>query len=381
MKFTTIELINRKIISIVLVFFLLLSAPIFSLQVKAASYTVTPLSGVLLSCNGTEVFSDADSGTLISTLPVNTPVEVVGSTSNGFWQVNLNGNICYIPQGALSMAANTTAYRLTSYDVGAALVASPVTGKIIYAQGATDKLEPASTTKIMTTLLVVEAIENGQITLDTPVMVSATALATLPTDASHVNPKLQTGEIMTVSQLLSAVMVSSDCYACNVLAELVTGSVSDFVRLMNARAAQIGCVATNFTNPSGYPDKNMYTNAISLYLITATAIAHPLFNQFFGQASTVIPSTNMCPVVRTLVNTDSLMIPGSAYYNPSVTGGKTGTANKAGQCLVSVASKEGKTIISVVLKGQNRTMYDGNIISTRYYESNRLLDFGFSNYY
>ena len=357
------------------------SLSVSTIDAKAAAFSVTPQSGVLLSCLGTEVFTDADASTYLTTLPVNTPVQVTGLTSNGFWQVNINGSICYISQMALSMSANTTAYRLTSFDVGAALVASPVTGKIIYSQAATDKLEPASTTKILTALLVVEAIENGQITLDTPVMVSRTALSSLPSDASHVNPKLSAGEILTVSQLLTAVMVSSDCHACNVLAELVAGSVPNFVALMNAKAAELGCVNTNFTNPSGYPDKKMYTNAVSLYLITASAISHPLFNQFFGQTSAVLPATNMCPTPRTLINTDSLMVPGSAYYNPSVIGGKTGTANRAGQCLVSVATREGKTIISVVLKGKNRTMFDGNSISTRYYETNRLLELGFANYY
>ena len=195
------------------------------------------------------------------------------------------------------------------------------------------------------------------------------------------NPKLQTGEIINVSQLLSAVMVSSDCQACNVLAEVVAGSVPNFVALMNLRAAQLGCTNSNFTNPSGYPDKKMYTNAYSLYLITANAISHPIFNQYFGQTSAIIPATNLYPAPRTLVNTDALMLPESGYFNPYVIGGKTGTANRAGQCLVTVASQSGKTIITVVLGGRNRTMFDGNTISMRYYETNRLINLGFANYY
>lgn len=271
--------------------------------------------------------------------------------------------------------------QFAGFDVNAALVASPVTGKLIYTQGAMDRLEPASTTKIMTALLVVEAIESGQISLDTQVAVSASAYAANPSDASHVTPSLQPGEILTVDQLLSAVMISSDCLSCDVLAELVAGSVDNFVAMMNARAVQIGCYDTNFTNPSGYPDKKMYTNAYSLYLITATAIAHPIFNQYFSMASAVIPATNLCPGPRGLVNTNALMIPGSTYYNPAVGGGKTGTANRAGQCLVTLAQKEGKTVISVVLGGKNRKLEDGTTISTRYFETNRLLDFGFANYW
>lgn len=373
------KFIKNKIVTLLLALSLVCFLPALSLTAEAAGYTVTPQTGVLFSCNGTEVFRDADSATFVKTLPVNSPVQVTGLTSNGFWQVDINGATFYISQQALSTIPNATAYRLTSFDASAALVANANNGSIIYSQGATDKLEPASTTKILTTLLVVEAIEAGQISLDTPVMVSNTALASLPSDASHVEPRLQAGEILNVSQLLNAVMVSSDCQSCNVLAELVAGSVPNFVTMMNAKAAQLGCTNTNFTNPSGYPDKNMYTNAYSLYLITANAIKHPLFNQYFGQTNAVIPATNIYPAPRGLVNTDSLMVPGSAYYNPAVIGGKTGTANRAGQCLVSVASQKGKNIITVVLGSRNRTMFDGSTVSMRYYETNRLINMGLAN--
>ena len=364
------------IISLVVSF----TVPYSSLKAETASYTVSAEEGVLLACNGTEVFSDADTSTFVTNLAVNTPVQVTGRTSNGFWQVNINGGTFYISQQALSVLPNSYAYKLTSIDASAALVVNASNGNIIYSQGATDKLEPASTTKIMTALIVIEAIEAGQISLETPVMVSNAALASLPSDASHVSPRLQAGEVLNVSQLLQATMVSSDCYACNVLAELVAGSVPNFVALMNQRAAQLGCTNTNFTNPSGYPDTNMYTNAYSLYLITLNAIQHPIFNQYFGLASAVIPATNLCSNPRVLVNTDSLITPGSAYYNPYVIGGKTGTANRAGQCLVALASQNGKTVITVVLGARNRTMFDGSTISMRYYETNRLINMGFANY-
>ena len=352
-----------------------------SIYARAASYTISEANGTLLSCNGTEVFADADPATYVTTLKVNSPVLVTGVTSNGYWRVDIGGSPFYISQQALSMQPNTTAYKLTSMDAKAALVMNLSNGKPLYSQGATDRLEPASTTKMMTALLTVEAIEAGQITLETPVMVSPTAIADMPTDASHVSPRLQAGEVLNVDQLLTAMMVSSDCHSCNVLGELVAGSVPNFVAMMNARAAQLGCVDTNFTNPSGYPDKKMYTNANSLYLITAEAIKHPTFNKYFGIKSAVLPATNLCIVPRALINTDSLMDPSSIYYNPSVIGGKTGTANRAGQCLVTVAEKDGKKVISVVLGARNRTMIDGNVISMRYFETNRLLEHGFNNYW
>ncbi|MBQ7147646.1 MAG: D-alanyl-D-alanine carboxypeptidase [Pseudobutyrivibrio sp.] len=372
---------RRLLMSVMVAVVIFVLGTATTITAKAAEYTVTEESGVLLACNGTEVFSDADAGTFVTTLPVNTPVQVTGRTSNGFWRIDLNGTAYYVSQLALAAKGNTTAYRLTSFDAKGALVVNATNGKPLYAQGAMDRLEPASTTKIMTALLVVEAIEAGQISLDTPVVVSKTALASLPSDASHVKPRLQAGELFNVDQLLKATMVSSDCHSCNVLAELVAGSVPNFVAMMNAKAAALGCIDTNFTNPSGYPDKNMYTNALSLYIITANAITHPLFNQYFDIASDVLPATNMCATPRQLVNTDSLLDAGSPYYNPNVIGGKTGTADRAGQCLVCVANKEDKTVISVVLGARNRTMFDGNTVSMRYYETNRLLDFGFNNYY
>lgn len=382
MKFKSIKkILMKSVIPFALAITVAFASPIATINAKADYYSVTPVSAVLYSCNGTELFADANYATYLSTLKANIPVQVTGQTSNGFWQILANGKTCYVSQQALSVAPNTTAYRFTTYDVASALVVNATTGKIIYNQAADAKLEPASTTKIMTALLVIEAIEAGQISLETPVVVTPTALASLPSDASHVEPRLQPGEVMNVSQLLTAVMVSSDCQACNVLAELVAGSVPNFVALMNARAAQLGCTNTNFTNPSGYPDKKMYTNALSLYLITNTAYAHPLFRQYFGMSSAILPATNIYPAPRALVNTDSLMIPGSVYYNPSVVGGKTGTANRAGQCLVTVASKEGKTVISVVMGARNRTMWDGSKVSMRYYETNRLLELGFANYW
>ena len=382
MKYNYIRKICKKFVATTAVAAVLFTAvPAFGIEAKAAEYTVNEESGVLLACDGTEVFADADPTTLVTTLPVNTPVNVTGRTSNGYWRIDIKGKQFFVSQQALAAAPNTTAYRLTSMDAKAALVVNATNGKALYSQNALDKLEPASTTKIMTALLTIEAIEAGKLSLDTPVMVSAGAIKGMPSDASHVNPRIQPGEVFNIDQLLSAMMVSSDCHSCNVLAEAVAGSVPNFVALMNAKAAELGCVNTNFTHPSGYPDKKMYTTAFSLYVITANAITHPLFNKYFNIQTGVLPATNLCPGPRLLENTDSLINPGSGYYNPYVIGGKTGTANRAGQCLVSVARQNEKTIISVVLGAKNRTMFDGNTVSMRYYETNRLIDIGFANYY
>ncbi|SDI42644.1 D-alanyl-D-alanine carboxypeptidase (penicillin-binding protein 5/6) [Pseudobutyrivibrio sp. 49] len=380
-SFYSARIVLNLLLSVFVITLLMGFIPENSIYARAASYTISEANGTLLSCNGTEVFADADPSTYVTTLTANKPVLVTGLTSNGYWRVDIGGSPFFISQQALSMQPNTTAYKLTSMDAKAALVMNLSNGKPLYSQGATDRLEPASTTKMMTALLTIEAIEAGQISLDTPVMVSATSVAGMPRDASHVSPRIQAGEVFNVDQLLTAMMVSSDCHSCNVLAELIAGSVPNFVAMMNTRAAQLGCVDTNFTNPSGYPDKSMYTNAYSLYLIAANGIQHPLFNKYFNVTTAVLPATNLCPTPRLLENTDSIINPASGYYNPYVIGGKTGTANRAGQCLVCVAKQNEKSIISVVLGAKNRTMFDGNTISMRYYETNRLINMGFQNYY
>ncbi len=344
---------------------------------KAAEfYTVTATPGVLLTGEGAEVFSDADASTLVTTMTANQPVEVTGTTSNGFYQVKINGKVFYMYQGGLSMQAGTTAYKMTSMNAKAALVGDATTGALIYSQDALKRLAPASTTKIMTALLVMDNLYTGKFDLTTPVAVSATAIAGIKSDASHVTPRLQVGEVMTVEQLLKCMLISSDCHASNVLAELVAGSVDGFVAQMNARAAAMGCTDTNFVNAHGYPAAKHYTNAYSLFLIAQAAFQYPAFQQIISIAKDTIPATNLSPA-RSLVNTNALITP-SNYTNAECLGGKTGTASSSGDCLVAYGRRNGKTVISVVLGAKTVTMTDGTKVNNRYYETNRLLDIGLS---
>ncbi len=344
---------------------------------KAAEfYTVTATTGVLLTGEGAEVFSDADASTLVTTMTANQPVEVTGTTSNGFYQVKINGKVFYMYQGGLSMQAGTTAYKMTSMNAKAALVGDATTGALIYSQDALKRLAPASTTKIMTALLVMDNLYTGKFDLTTPVAVSATAIAGIKSDASHVTPRLQVGEVMTVEQLLKCMLISSDCHASNVLAELVAGSVDGFVAQMNARAATMGCTDTNFVNAHGYPAAKHYTNAYSLFLIAQAAFQYPAFQQIISIAKDTIPATNLSSA-RSLVNTNALITP-SNYTNAECLGGKTGTASSSGDCLVAYGRRNGKTVISVVLGAKTVTMTDGTKVNNRYYETNRLLDIGLS---
>lgn len=342
--------------------------------VQAAEYSVAPATAVLYTGSGAEVFAQPDPATLVTVLPGDVPLQVTGMTSNGYFQVVVNDGIFYVYGKALSAAVGTNAYKLTSIDAKAALVGDAATGQLIYAQNAYDRLAPASTTKIMTVLLVMDAIAQGKIALDTPVMVSSTALAGIPSDASHVSPRLKAGEVMNVLELLECVMLSSDCHACNVLAELVAGSVDNFIAMMNARAAALGCTETNFVNTSGYPDPNHYTNAYSLFLITKEAYHYPVFQVIAAMPAAVIPATNMAPE-RSQETTNALM-KASEYYNPYAIGVKTGSAQSSGLCLVGAAKKNDTTVITVVLGAGNNLMSDGTRLKQQFSETNKLIEMG-----
>lgn len=344
-------------------------------KVLGAEVTVVPTQGILYTGAGAEVFATPDTTNLVTVFPGNIPVQVTGSTGNGFFQVVIEGIPYYIYGGALSTAQNTRAYKLTSVDAKAALVGNANTGEMIYMQNALDRLAPASTTKIMTVLLTLEAISEGRLALDTPVVVSASALAGIPKDASHVAPRLKVGEVMNIMSLLECTMIKSDCHACNVLAEAVAGNVDNFVALMNQKATALGCVDTNFVNTSGYPADNHYTNAYSLFLIAREAMKYDVYRSIILLPAIDIPATNLTEV-RHIESTNELIKAGE-YYNPYVLGGKTGSSNSSGLCLVTAALKGDQYVISVVLGAGTNTMCDGKRIRQQFSETNKLLNLAF----
>lgn len=363
--------LGAALLAAALVFGSIAAAP---LSAQAAEYSVTPISAVLYTGSGAELFREPDAATVVSVLSGDVPVQVTGATSNGFFQVIINQEIYYIYGKALSTITGTNAYKLTSIDAKAALVGDASTGAVIYGQNMYERLAPASTTKIMTVLLVMDALASGSIALDTPVVVSPTALQGIPSDASHVSPRLQAGEVMNVLELLECVMLSSDCHACNVLAELVAGSVDNFVAMMNTRAAALGCTETSFVNTSGYPAANHYTNAYSLFLITKAAYQYPVFQVLASMTEAVLPATNLAPQ-RTLETTNALL-KASEYYNPYAIGVKTGSAQSSGLCLVGAATRNGKLVITVVLGAGNKLMSDGTRLKQQFSETNKLIEIG-----
>ena len=149
---------------------------------------------------------------------------------------------------------------------------------------------PASITKVMTTLLALEAVDKGQLSLDQVLTASSNLHAGIGEGAS--NADIKEGEQMRVIDLLYCAMLPSANEACNVLAEAVSGSVTAFVELMNRRAAELGMEDTHFANSHGYHDNDHYTSAYDIALMSREAMQHELFRTMAAAASYTLPATN-----------------------------------------------------------------------------------------
>jgi D-alanyl-D-alanine carboxypeptidase (penicillin-binding protein 5/6) len=261
-------------------------------------------------------------------------------------------------------------------NCGAAIVVDGDYGDILYEYNAHEKMYPASITKVMTSLLVMEAISNGKLSLDQSITASASAVD-LPEGSSTANPAIQEGEILTVEELLYCDLVTSANEACNILAEAVGGTVDNFVTMMNAKAKELGMTGTHFANPNGLHDEDHYTTAYDISLMARAAMEYETFRTIVSTDRHTVPATNLNGE-RNLNTTNYLLsgniIPGYTYSK--AIGIKTGFTTPAGYCLASAAvDDDGRTFYCVVLGAE---MVDGQRYS--FSESKRLLEWAFDNY-
>ena len=264
-------------------------------------------------------------------------------------------------------------------DAKAALLADPDTGEVLYARNSHERLYPASTTKIMTALLVLEAVDRGELALDTVLTASETAIANLPPDGS--NAGIQVGEQLTVEQLLQCIIVVSANEAADILAEGAAGSIDAFVERMNQRAAELGCEDTHFANTNGLQSVDHYTSAWDLFLIAQEAMTHEIFMRICGIKSFQVPPTNLSDT-RTYYTTNYLIDHhrNASYLYDGATGIKTGTTSDAGHCLVASATRGDRTLVSVVLGGERITLEDGTQDTTSFSSAVKLFDWGFDQF-
>lgn len=261
----------------------------------------------------------------------------------------------------------------------AALLADPDTGEILYARNIHERLYPASLTKVMTALLVLEAVDDGKLSMDTVLTASQAAIDNLPSDGS--NAGIKVGEEMTVENLLYCILVVSANEACDILAEGVAGSIDAFVEQMNARAKAIGCEDTHFANTNGLQDSDHYTTAWDLYLITQEAMRHEMFMPICNTKVIEIPATNLS-ASRTYYTTNYLLSPmrNANYVYQGAEGIKTGSTSDAGYCLIATATRSGRSLLSVVLGAKQVTLDNGDKQVQSFSETIKLFDWGFDEF-
>ena len=223
--------------------------------------------------------------------------------------------------------------------------------EVTYAQNIYQKMYPASTTKILTAYI---ALKYGK--LDDVLTVSDEAISSLMMGSSICG--LKPGDQLTMDQALYGLMLCSGNDAANVIAEYISGSIDKFAELMNQEAQALGAIQSHFVNPHGLPDDNHYTTAYDLYLIFNAAVQNDDFVKYIStkKYSTSYTDANGNAVDQVWFNTNGYL-KGSydAPENVTVVGGKTGTTDAAGNCLVLYSkSSSGKPYISIILKGNTK---------------------------
>lgn len=279
--------------------------------------------------------------------------------------------------GQLSTPAGAVEVSDPDIQAKAALLVDRKTGAVIYALNEHDELYPASLTKIMTGLLVLETIDEGRLSLDQKITATPTALEGLAEDGSTAG--IKPGEVLTVEELLYCLMVVSANEAGAILAEKVSGSVESFVDRMNAKAQALGCENTHFMNPHGYHDSQHYTSAWDLYLITKAALEHPMFMTVCDASSYTVPATNMSEE-RVLNNTNFLIRSTREYYNADVHGVKTGSHSQAGNCLVTTAQHASMDLLCVILGAERSQDANGTWWTYSFVYTNKLYDWAYDNF-
>lgn len=242
----------------------------------------------------------------------------------------------------------------------AAIIMESTTGEILYKNNINEKYAPASMTKMMSLLLVMEYIEEGGMTLDEMVNVSENA-----SNMGGSQIFLKSGEKMSVSDLLKGVTIASANDAVVALAERVAGTEEAFVKKMNERAQELGLKNTNFKNVHGLDEANHYSTAYDMALIAKELVSHEKILEFSSIYEDYLRANTEEQVW--LVNTNKLV----RFYK-GADGLKTGYTKEAGYCLTATAKKDGMRLITVVMGEPDS--------SKRNSETTKLLDYGFEQY-
>jgi D-alanyl-D-alanine carboxypeptidase len=233
------------------------------------------------------------------------------------------------------------------HNAGSVLVMDAQTGEVLFENEGYASRFPASVTKVMTALLVLENVSD----LNERIVFSEHAVD-LPHYAGRID--MLEGESITVLEALYGIMLPSANEVARALAEHVSGSVPEFVALMNARAEQLGAHHTHFINPCGLPGDGQFITAYDIAIIMRAAIQHPLFAEIISTPYFDLPPTEFHDEVREMRNSNSMVRPSRVEFNPYVVGGKTGFTNAAQHTLVTYARHNEREIIISVLYASPR---------------------------
>lgn len=245
-------------------------------------------------------------------------------------------------------------------EARSAVVMDYSTGKVLFEKDAHEKLALASVTKVMTMLLIMEALDSGQIHLNDKVKTSEHAASM---GGSQVF--LEPGETMTVNDMLKAIAMASANDACAAMAEYLSGSESQFVKKMNHRAKELGMDDTHFVNSNGLPEPNHYSSAHDIAIMSRELLKHEEVTKYTSKYSDYLRQDSEHPFW--LVNTNKLV----RFYD-GVDGLKTGYTSESKYCLSATAKKEGFRVIAVVM-GEPKS-------SVRNKEVSELLNWAFAEY-
>lgn len=241
-----------------------------------------------------------------------------------------------------------------------AILLDASTKTILFKKNEQEKLAPASMTKVMSMLLIMEAIDNGSLSLDDDVTISENAASM---GGSQVY--LQAGETYKVKELLKGIAVASGNDAVVAMAEKISGTVSDFVARMNERAKELGAVNTHFVNPHGLDAEDHYTTAYDMALMAFELLKHPTILEYTSIYEDYLQKNDGSSIW--LVNTNKLV----RFYD-GVDGLKTGFTATAGYCLTATAKKNNLRLISVVMGAETSDKRSSDTTS--------LLNYGFNTY-
>ena len=232
-------------------------------------------------------------------------------------------------------------------------------GEVVYKKNENKSLYPASLTKIMTAVVLLEQYKDKPDQLK-KTLVSAPSVAFDDFVGQKVSTAdIRIGEKVSYEDLLYALLLPSACEAANIIAYNVgNGNINNFVKMMNDKAKELGCTNTNFANAHGLFDASQVTSARDLAIITKYAMSLPRFTDIANTTTHTLTATSVHPKGSLVKHTNAMLFPGQYYYKYAK-GIKTGTLDEAGRCLISTASKDGVNYLIVSMKAPMKDQ-DGN---------------------